>query len=438
MSSTIQVEFPNSPLQPSRVHRAVYRQQNYEHDYATVYFRDWGLSASQIKAGSLMRITIEDKELVGYVHHTKNIQEADKNFTEVAFIGASYVMRQASQKVYLNITADQVVAQIAIKYGFAYKAVPYPRVYPQIAQAGRTDWELMVTLAKQVGYFLRAEGTTLYFQPLLQDFNDLIYEATSFKKSDAGNRPANPMYSFKALVGETLSHQGADKSATSVAGVDPRTGVKFNYSRPNRSDTTRMISQPEFFDKHAVKTVANSFQTAVYESTAIDDKSVFPYAAHVEVLGTASLRPGMPIHIDGVGAEYSGYWTILTAEHEIVEESLNVHRYTTQLFIGADSLGNIVKSDVPITPSLNKVRRIIPNIRNTVVKPNNVINNKALNVKTITTASLVNRKNRSNISGPTVSQSTWVSDKGNLNSLPTIQNSLDVVHNKRGGLFARY
>jgi hypothetical protein len=438
MSKIIQVEFPNSPLQPSRVHRAVYRQQNYEHDYATVYFRDWGISPSQVKAGSLMRITIDDKELVGYVHHIKNIQEADKNFTEVAFIGASYVMRQASQKVYLNITADQIVAQIATKYGFAYKTVPYPRVYPQVAQAGRTDWELMVSLAKQSGYFLRADGTTLYFQPLLQDFNDLIYEALSFKKSDAGHKSVNPMYSFKALVGETLSHQGADKSATSVAGVDPRTGVKFNYSRQTRSETTRQISQPEFFDKHATKTVANNFQTAAFESAAADDKSVFPYAAHAEVLGTSSLRPGMPVHLDGIGNEYSGYWTILTAEHEIVEESLNVHVYTTQLFVGADSLGDLTRSDVPSAPNAIRVRHIVPNVRNTVVKPSNLISNKALNIKTIETSSLVTRKNRANISGPTVAQSSWVSDKGDLTVAPTIQNSLDVVHNKRGGLFARY
>jgi hypothetical protein len=438
MSKFIQVEFPNSPSQPSRVHRAVYRQQNYEHDYATIYFRDWGLEASQIKPGSLVRLTIDGKELVGYVHHVKNTQEANKHFTEVAFIGASYVMRQASQHVYLNITADQVVAKIATKYGFSYKALPHPRVYPQISQAGMTDWELMVHLAKQCGYFLRAENTTIYFQPLLQDFQDLIYEAISFKKNDAGHRSANSLYTFKALVGETLSHHGADKSAVSVAGVDPRTATKFNYSKPDRSATTRMISQPEFFDKQATSVVANNYNTATYESTSADDRSRFPYGAHAEVLGTSSLRPGMPVHLDGVGSDYSGYWTALTVEHEIIEESLNVHKYTTHLFVGADSLGDIVDSSVPKVPSATPIRRITPNIRNTVIKPNNIISNKAINVKPIDKSSLVTRKNRANASGQTVAQSVWVSDRGNLSIAPTVQNSLDIVHTKRGALFAKY
>jgi hypothetical protein len=62
--------------------------------------------------------------------------------------------------------------------------------------------------------------------------------------------------------------------------------------------------------------------------------AMFPYRATAEVLGNASLRPGMPIYLSGIGESYEGYWIILEAEHVI--ESL---RYTTKLILGLDSLG---------------------------------------------------------------------------------------------------
>ena len=293
MYNYVTVNMPNSQWQFSRVYKALFRQQNYEHDYLRVTFRDWNASPSKAKPGSLIRVTLDGKEFCGYIHDIKNVQESGKDTTEVGIIGASYVMRQGSQKVYKNVTADQVIVEIANKYNFAYKVVPHPRVYPQIAQAGLTDWELMVKLAKQCGYFLRAENAAIYFQPLLQDFKELVHEAKSFTKTQNGKKYTSTLYSFRPIIGETLAHHGADKAATSVAGIDPISGKYFKYTKQTRTQTTRVISHPELFDKHATHVVVNDYKTAVAEANSADDKSVFPYSAEVEVNGTADLRPGI-------------------------------------------------------------------------------------------------------------------------------------------------
>jgi hypothetical protein len=414
MYNHVTVEMPNSQWQFKRVYKASFRQQNYEHDYLRITFRDWDVTPTKAKPGSLIRVTLDGKEFCGYIHDLKNRQENGKDMTEIGVIGASYVMRQASQKVYREVTADQVIVEIAKRYGFAYKVVPHSRVYPQISQAGLTDWELMVKLAKQSGYFLRAENAAIYFQPLLQDFKEMVYEAKSFTKTQMGKKYTSPLYSFRPVIGETLAHHGSDKSAVSVAGIDPLTGEYFKYTRQARSETTRSVSHPELFDKHATHVVANDYKTAVSEANAADDKSTFPYVAEVEIVGTPSLRPGAPVHLANVGPEYSGYWTILQVEHVVKEESLNKQSFTTRLFVGSDSLGSISDPAVPVMPKGRPARRIVPNTKNTRKKVVTEVFWSGLNIKQPNSFALVSRTNRSNIESSTLLQSRWISKDGNL------------------------
>lgn len=430
VANFVKVKFPNSKVQPKQVYSLTLRQRLYEHDYAKVYFRDWDFNPRQIKPGSLMVISLAEKEFFGYVHDIESIQDSNKNFTRIGFIGASYVLRQASRKIYKNVTADQVISEIAKKYGFAYRAVAHPRVYPQIAQAGMTDWELMVRLAHQCGYALRVENTEIHFHPLLQDFDDLREEAFSFQKADAGFKPINPIYSFRATISETLSYSLADKSATSVFGVDPITGDSFGYTTQTRGQITRKRSNQEFFDFHETHVVANSYETAKLEAVAALNKSQFPYVADAEVFGISNLRPAMPVYLNNIGRDYTGYWTILGVEHEVIEESRNRHTFTSKLFVGTDSLGEIVDKTGRKTPMQRPIRKIIPNSRNVKIIPKSIVKAKGVVIKPVTSLALVNRTNRANVSGQLASLTTWTSTHGNLLSKRVYNNSSVVFSEK--------
>lgn len=430
MFNEFSVSFPNTRLKPGRVYKLLYRQKAYEHDYARVYFRDWDFDILRARPGTPMLINIEGKELAGYVHDIRSHKDNNSNFTEVSFIGASYVMRQASQKLYSNLTASAVAERIAKKYGFAYKIVPHPRVYRQISQAGMTDWELLVKLAKQCGYAVHVENTTLFFQPLLQEFEEFISEAQTFSKIDAGFKPQNPLYSFNPVIGETLAHEGANKAAISVAGIDAETGQYFKYTKPRRNPTTRQLSQPEFFDQHATKVVANSYDIAKFEAESADERSKFPYIAEAEVLGSARLAPGKPVYLENIGNRYSGYWTVLKVEHEIVEDEVNLYKYTTLMSVGTDSLGMTASAKYPTKPAPRGIRTILPAVRNTRVKPKSQIKIPSINPNLAKPVKLVERVNRGVTSGPKVSQSTWSSNKGDLSSKPTAPSRSPVVASK--------
>lgn len=414
MFSNLQISFPDAQLQPARVYKLTYRQKNYEHDWARVMFRDWDIDITRVRPASRMEITLDNKTFVGYVHDVKSHKDNNQNFTEVGFIGASYVMRQSSQQTFTNITVSAIAEKMAKKYGFAYKIEPHPRVYKQLSQAGLTDWEFLVRLAKHNGYFLRVEATSLYFQPLLQTFNEALTEAPVFSKVDAGFKSANLLYSFTPTIGETLSHDGADKSATSVAGIDAETGQRFKYTKPRRSPTTRQISQPELFDKHSTATVAPSYEAAKFEAEGIDENSKFPYIAEAEILGTTRIVLGGPIYLQNVGPKYDGYWTILEANHTVIEDGLNMYKYTTELVVGADSLGAGTAGKYSTNPPGRAIRAISPAVRGSRVKPTNIIKSPAIKVAGTKNVKLVERINRAAETGPRVSQATWASNTGSL------------------------
>lgn len=430
MSNFVTINFPNNSVQPKQVYRTTLYQEVFAHDYAEIELRDWNVDQLNIKPGSLMTLTIKGKTYHGYVHHLKNEQSTTKHFTTIGFIGASYVMKQASQKIYRNVSADQVISAIAQKYGFAYKVTPHPRIYNQIAQAGLTDWELMVKLAKQNGYFLRAENTEIYFQPLTEDFFNLITEASTFQKAEGGFKSINPIYSFKPVISETLEQFGFKKSAVSIAGVNPLTGSTFKITNQSPDSNSRKIYNPEFFDEHNTVEVANDYQTAQYLSDANNEYSRYPYAAEVETIGVSSLRPCLPVYFGNVGAEYTGYWTILSIAHEIVEENLNQQIYTCIIQAASDSLGKITDPRLPEKPARIPTRKLIPNQVNYNVKPKTVINKPAITSSRTQKVQLVDRINRANESGPFVATARWGSTHRDLNYTLVDERMPEVVWQK--------
>lgn len=426
MFNYIQVSFPETTLQPTVIYSATISQKRYAHELATLYFKDWGVLYDVVKAGSPVHLLIkglnEERNFYGYVHHINLNRTPGKNFTEVVVIGASFPMKQQVQTVYKNITADQVVKQIATKYNFVSYTVPSPRVYPQIAQTGHSDWEFMVRLAKQNGYTLRAINTELYFEPVMNEFTLYRQEAPKFVMRPASDPNGSTLYSFKPIIGESVPYEDAIKGAIAVGGVDIANNVPVSITQQIRSAKSRERKQLEFFDRFDVNTVATDVTVAQYEAEAAENRNYFPYRGKVEVLGNPNLHPDMPIYLDGIGAPYSGYWVILEAEHTIVEEELNRQRYTTTLLVGTDSLGDSAQwtdSKTIIAPELTPKRTIIPNVRQTKVQPKTILNKKLQYENEYNRASFGDIQNRAKppINGRANAPTMWQTDTVTLDQI---------------------
>lgn len=426
MFNYIFVEFPQTTIQPQTIYRADIYQKRYAHEMVCLYFKDWGVEYDVVKAGSPIRLVInglhEKRELYGYVHHIKLNRTPGKNFTEVTVIGASFPMKQQAQEVYTNVSADQVAQQIATKHNFVCFSVPHPRIYPQVAQAGHTDWELLVRLAKQCGYTLRATNTELYFQPIMYDYTYKRSEAPRFILRQAGDPQGSTIYSFTPLVGESIPYDDATKGAVAVNGVDVDNAAPISVTQQIRSSKTRVKQQNEFFDIFDTATVAPDVLVASYEAEAAENRNYFPYRGEVTVLGNPTLKPDMPIYLEGIGEPYTGYWVILEAHHTIVEEELNRQRYTTTLIVGTDSLGKSVQwtdSKAVEAPEYIPARAVIPNVLQTKIKPVTVLNKKIEYESIANNGSFGDPKNRAkpSVNGRSNDPAMWQTNTSTLDQV---------------------
>jgi phage protein D len=366
----LSIEFPLAQNAPKRTSAFVLKQARYAHEIATARFKDWDVQYANVKPGDpvkcLLRGRDTNREFVGYIHDIKPEITPTARFVTVTIIGASYQLKQARQRVFENVTAIDVVKTIAREHNFAVDIDSHPRVYPQITQAGISDFQLLARLAQQCGYLFRVDNTTIKFKKVTTDYNANRGNAQKFDMREAGNPSGHSLYSFNLILGESNKYSDAYKSAVQVGGVDPTTQVVSLVTNQVKAKAIRSKSETEFFDSYATDTVAPDPLSAYYESVSADERNRFPYRAHAQVFGTPNIAPGMPVYLDGVGPEYSGYWIVLSAEHHIVETKPNVLQYTTYLQVGSDSIGeaSVLGGVKTLKPEIIKKRALVPGVKN--------------------------------------------------------------------------
>jgi len=425
MFNFIDIEFPNSGLPLVLSYRTTFHQARYEHEEVTMYIKNWGVQYARIQNGTPIQATFKSptgsRTFQGYVHSVTPDLSPGKNFAQVVAYGASYVMKQASQKIWTNVTADTVVAEIAKKYGFSYNAMPHPRVYDHLIQAGESDWAFLVKLAKQCGYSLRAENTALYFNEITNDYKQNFQSAKYAIMREANSSLGSSMFKFTPEVSEANDiDAGVMKAATAVGGVNLDTATAIVTTNQSRPTTTKTVSKSEMFDRFSPTVVISNGNVASSEAKAADERARYPYRGSVQLLGDATLKPDLPIYLDGLGTEYSGYWTILSADH-IFEE----HMYTTELHVGSDSLGKAspgFTGSPDLIPSTVPKRQITPNVAQTNKKVTSSLsqNSRAVNGATKSTSLVATNNRKQPKVGRTDSSSSakWSGPVTNLLSAP--------------------
>lgn len=420
---TISVSFPSIRLKKTPiVYSSKIKQDRYKHDMGTVVFKNWDLSEKLIPPGTPITITLNSIRGVdsfsGFVHHVKKVMDTEKRFIEVTFIGASYRMKQKSQKVWKKVTVSQVARTIAKKYKFAADITPHARVFPQIAQHGESDWEFLVKCAKKCGYLFRVDGTTLVFKPIDEYYkkykNYAPYYALQNLASSGNDIKGSDLYNFTPIVGESIPFPEATKSSQAFNGVNPTTKKSNSYSKQKIKSGKRRLTKPPSFDSFDVNTVVPGIDIAKSHSDAFGEAVKFPYRAHGGVIGSPNLIPGMPIYLDGVGNEYSGYWILLSVEHIIHYISLTETKYTTNIEVGIDSLGESLRlseNDYSYPADENKVY-VEPNVRQTIIKPGSRLRTRLLPTQNDSLLIFVKGKNfnRTRTRARNESYSYWESD----------------------------
>jgi phage protein D len=426
MSKYIEVNFPNADVKPTLIQSVSFHQERNKHEFATLEFREGLVDFSNIRPGTpvnfKLKNVVDSKDFYGYVHHIEPDIAPGKTWTKIHLIGASYVLNQPKQKVWINKTGDQIASTIAKAYNFAYDVVAHPRVFPMINQAGMSDYQFLLHIGKKIGHTLNLSNATLSFKEGTTNFDLNKNNAPVFTMRPTHALEGSSLYSFTPLIGEALDQNGEIKSATAISGVDRNTVKPIQVTNQKRLSSKRQIFQPEHFDGFDTKTVASDLSVAKSEAEAFDHRTRYPYHARVEVIGSPNLAPNQPIYLQGVGSTYTGHWIILSVEHKIESVSYNLHQYTTILNVATDSLGSTVDgSGVPPmqqSPSNTLKRNIVPGVRQTAVKPITKISvGRQLPTKNqVTGFGTVTNRSTPTVAHISVIPNTWKSPSGPLNT----------------------
>lgn len=358
--SFIDIQFPTLSTPLNRAADLVFSHARYEHETAVVYFTNWSPTYESVSPGTPVILTLNGGKSAEtynmYVNYVRPDLSPSKKYLEMHLIGASYPLKQQSQRMWANVTADRVAADIAKSHNFSYIATPHPRVYDQITQAGKTDWELLSGLAKQCGYSLSAVNTTLKFQPLTKSFSDNRSTSYYFTMTDLSNR-ATEIFSFEPLIGESIPFEDAQKATVSIAGINPKNKSSHAHKGMKSDKYTRRRSSEPVFTSYNTSVVAPSFEVSKYETDAAIERNRYPYRGKAVVIGTPGIRPDDAVFLANIGTSYSGYWTVLKVEHEIE----NNRQFVTTLHLGTDSLGlsGDWEGSAPVLFPNEKVSRLV-------------------------------------------------------------------------------
>lgn len=166
--SSFEVEFPKSPVKDIILIGAELYQDAEEHDRLVLHFKGRPNEKREaLVGGDPVKFTFRSGKVTsvwnGYVNSIDQDNSWQGGNTDVICLGASWVMKETDQKIFTKVTADQVVISLAKKYGLEPITQRHPRVRGSIVQAGQSDWQLARRLAKQTGFALRCENTTLFF-----------------------------------------------------------------------------------------------------------------------------------------------------------------------------------------------------------------------------------------------------------------------------------
>lgn len=216
------VSFPKAPQLDILLIGAELYQAGNDHDVLVLHFKGRpDIKQNAILSKDPVVFKFRSQKLESTWHgHVDSIEQPNTvtgGNTNIICIGPSFFLKETSQKVYKNVTADQVVSRIATKHRMQAVTQRHPRVKNSIVQAGQSDWQLLRRLAKVTGFALRCENTSILFVSKDKLFKDKKNSAPYFfYVSDNDNsgtttaevRMLGTCFAFKPIISDSSPDTG--------------------------------------------------------------------------------------------------------------------------------------------------------------------------------------------------------------------------------------
>lgn len=191
----------------------------------------------------------------GYVYEIDPTSTMMAHVTQIWCVSASSVLKDSTQKIYKKVTADQVISKIAKRQGLTAVTQRHPRLRETIVQAGQTDWQLLRRLARQTGFALKAENTTVFFMSKNKIFQDKKARAPYFKYKDGitkQQRSVGTCLEFKPVVSDDAIELGVRVDRV-MSGISEVSGNSISTTHPTKvfdaaQNRGKVVPSEDYFD----------------------------------------------------------------------------------------------------------------------------------------------------------------------------------------------
>lgn len=274
----------------------------------------------------------------GYVHSAEPYVTQSTNGTRLTLVSAGMPLKRPAQKIWTGVSASDVAAALAARYGLQADIEPHPRIFPQIPQMGISDWELLGGLAQRVGYSLRVEGITLQFvsRARLARYYRPLAPKLSLSPTDNFDVTAlRDVLEFRPTISDHQTESRAVLANHVVSALDSVTRsvvstVVSGTTTPGRDQTV-----PAYDRFHTVESARNSNETQ-WIAQAQAENNRYPNTATAVMFGNPLLAPNRVVNISGLPDSLDGFWTVLEANHHIAAGK----SYVMDVVLGTEGFGS--------------------------------------------------------------------------------------------------
>lgn len=351
-STGFKVTFPTAPSLKAQPGRIDLHQKMLEHDVLILeYIRTSSKWFETLKTGTpvVFSWTQDGRNAtwVGYVSHVSKDSSLQKRKEMKIFcVGASYVLKARSSRVFKNASVTDAAKKIASEFGLGFVGEASTRKFDQLSMAGESYFSWLQKQAKRIGYGFIVRNATIFMRPLDKFINESASNATVMTmwgpSPAAGNQYLDrTIDKFTVLHGDYLDGQDDLNTNKVTAGVNPLTGAQVtSTTSPNKTGKAiRTKTKGPLFSDYATEVVhSKSYSKKASQDLAAAAKLTLP--AKLGGQGDPRLSPYKAVYLEGTGVDTDGYWVVKEVHHMF----LYAGDYQVDLKIATDGIGTNSKS----------------------------------------------------------------------------------------------
>lgn len=275
-------------------------------------------------------------EWYGYVDTLQQTTNRTQQAVSSAIcVGMTYPLKEQRQDVWTNVTGDGVAEALAARWRLGVDLEADARVWPSVPQAGASDWELLVSIAHQIGFTCYSRGPLLCFYTRTRDVAAYASFAPIFEYIPQD--PTSGIVSFQPL---SSSSQDTNKQVQ-LTTIDSTGSV---LQMANTDGTGSLLASVDTLPSFTTvnTTTAGDAQEAAAMLTAQAEDQRFHIRAKVVVMGDTRLRPALPVYLSGLPTQWNGSWFVLGVKHLLnpaTNQSVGRDSYLCELLVGRDGMG---------------------------------------------------------------------------------------------------